>query len=507
MAKERVARSTSFAAPVGGWNTKDSLDQMPATDAIILKNVFPSTSGVKIRNGFTTQATGLGSAAVQTLIEHNSADGTRKLLAAANGNIYDASTFGGAASSLGSGFTSNRWQTTCFRNNTIFVNGVDTPQKYDGATLGAAAYTVIATPANLINVCSFSNRLYFIEKNTGKVWYGSVDAITGALTSFDVSSLLERGGYLQWCGSWTTQGADGASAFFVIISSNGEVLLYSGDYPGSPNWAIVGHYYISNPLSYRCGIHFGPDVLIMTEMGLVPLSTVLTSDTTQSALGQDQGTIGKIQTSFREAAGVYKSNFMWQACFYPKGNYMIFNIPIATDTLTEQYVLNVSTGAWCQFTGMNACSWAVANEKLYFGGTDGKVYLADYGANDNNNSIPVDIKTSYQYFGDRESLKRFLMLRPLISGDTATSFSINLDCDFVENQATDSISITGSSGSSWDTATWDTDGWDSSSGAFQNWYSIAGIGRCASIRLKGSYLNAQFQISAFNITYEKGGLF
>ena len=79
-------------APTGGWNARDSLDSMDPTDAISLVNLFPTFGQVQRRNGWGIYATGLGGA-VQTLSEFNAAS-VRKLLAAANGSIFDVSSPG-----------------------------------------------------------------------------------------------------------------------------------------------------------------------------------------------------------------------------------------------------------------------------------------------------------------------------------------------------------------------------------------------------------------------------
>ena len=107
----QTAISQSLPAPVGGWNARDPLESMPVTDAVTLTNVFPSTRTVDLRKGYREHADGMGSGAVETIVEHVDGDGTKYLLAAANSNIYDATTFGGSATSEGSGFTNNRWQT------------------------------------------------------------------------------------------------------------------------------------------------------------------------------------------------------------------------------------------------------------------------------------------------------------------------------------------------------------------------------------------------------------
>jgi hypothetical protein len=59
----------------------------------------------------------------------------------------------------------------------------------------------------------------------------------------------------------------------------------------------------------------------------------------------------------------------------------IVNVPL-TATQYEQYVRNTSTGAWCRFTGWNACTFGVFADRLYFGTPDGRLVLADTGQQD-----------------------------------------------------------------------------------------------------------------------------
>ena len=89
-------------APTGGWNARDSLDSMDPTDAVSLINLFPTFGQVVRRNGWGIYATGLGGA-VQTLSEFNAAS-VRKLLAAANGSVFDVSS-PGPVTTIASSFT------------------------------------------------------------------------------------------------------------------------------------------------------------------------------------------------------------------------------------------------------------------------------------------------------------------------------------------------------------------------------------------------------------------
>ena len=91
------AMEKSSNAPIGGWNTRDSLDDMPKKDAIKLENWFPGLGSVKMRNGISSHATGIGSSNVEWLGEYHSGS-DRDLLAAGGGGIYDASAAGAATS-------------------------------------------------------------------------------------------------------------------------------------------------------------------------------------------------------------------------------------------------------------------------------------------------------------------------------------------------------------------------------------------------------------------------
>src|SRR3990167_6661874 len=98
---------TSVPSPVGGWNARDSIDDMQGDEAVLLVNIFPGQGECVLRNGQIAHATTLGGV-VEALGEFN-AGSTRKMFAAANGNIWNT-TSAGAGSSLASGFASNRWQ-------------------------------------------------------------------------------------------------------------------------------------------------------------------------------------------------------------------------------------------------------------------------------------------------------------------------------------------------------------------------------------------------------------
>ncbi|MGR8921007.1 MAG: hypothetical protein ACU85V_15435, partial [Gammaproteobacteria bacterium] len=131
------ARVVSITAPVGGWNTRDSLDQMSATDAVVLDNMIPEIGKVSARKGYGTllsdMATDLGgtwsNASVDTLIPITIGTNTR-LLACLDGGVARVDT-GTATQIVADGtYSSDYWSHTVFADSTapttptvIAVNG------------------------------------------------------------------------------------------------------------------------------------------------------------------------------------------------------------------------------------------------------------------------------------------------------------------------------------------------------------------------------------------------
>jgi len=176
--KKKSSGSVSLPAPVGGWNARDSLSDMPATDAVYLTNWFPATTELILRNGYTKWATGLP-AQVDTLMNYQSGT-SGKLLAISNGAVYNVTNGGAVGAALLSGLSNSRWQycniTTAGGSFLYMANGVNTPYIYDGTTwtsiTGASTPAITGvTTTTLNNPIVFKNRVFFTQTNTLKIWY------------------------------------------------------------------------------------------------------------------------------------------------------------------------------------------------------------------------------------------------------------------------------------------------------------------------------------------------
>lgn len=502
--RRRVAQGASLPAPVKGWNARDPLDGMDPGYAIRLDNFVPRPGAVELRAGYASHATSVGtsSSVVETMMTYNN-DGTAKMLAAANGAVFDV-TSAAAGTSLGTGYTNNRWQWVDFNKKLIAVNGADTPQTYDGTTLSSVTFTGSGlTPASLIGVTAFKSRLFFIEKDTANFWYGGVNSVSGALSKFPLAEVHSSFGDLKAMATITLDGGNGPDDLIAFIGSTGAVLVYSGTDPSSAStWSIVGRFEIGAPVGMRPALQTGGDSAVITADGYIPLLQVMRGG--RESAGR-YAISDVIQGAVNDAVRDYGVNFGWEGVLYSKANLAIFNVPAVEGTRYEQHVLNTQTGAWCRFTGIPAVSWCVFNDEAYFGSVDGTVYKFDSGVNDNGAAIAGDAQSAFHYLGGRGSLKNFHLYRPIVSSDGVVPIEMGLGVDFDTDIPVTATTSTVAAGGDWNSAEWDVADWSPGARIQKDWQSAGSFGYSASVRLKVSTSTQQVKWYATDFTFEKGG--
>jgi hypothetical protein len=115
--QQRKATTTSIAAPLGGWNARDSIAEMNPMDAVTLENFFPTPSDVTLRKGYSKYSVITTSTGVQTI-----------------SSITYAGTLATLTTASAHGLTTGR---------TISITGC-TPSVYNGI------YTITVTGANTL---------------------------------------------------------------------------------------------------------------------------------------------------------------------------------------------------------------------------------------------------------------------------------------------------------------------------------------------------------------------
>lgn len=490
-----TSKGVSLPAPVKGWNARDTWPNMQVDEAIQLDNLFPEFDGVRLRKGYEAYSTGTGS--VLTL--HSYRYGAiSKLLAFANGKIWD-STASGAATSLATGLGTGIWSVVNFGAYAIMVNGVDTPRKFDGTSVTTTTFTGTGlTATNLFGVSVFKNRLFLWENNSLSFWYGSTQAIAGTLTKFDLSFVAALGGKIVAISSWTIDAGDGVDDAFVVVLSTGQIVIYQGTDPGT-DFALIGIFQVGSPISPRGIVKFGGDLIIVTADGYLPLSKALPLGRTNDSVSISD----KISGAVKDATRLTRDSFGWQCIQYPKGGYLLFNVPTTQGTF-EQHVMNTRTGAWCRFIGQPSQCWAVHEDELYFGST-ASVCMADTGTSDGGGLIQFDVRTSFSPMISKGTLKLWKAARPTLRINGKIPLVNSLSVDYETKEPMAAISSVEVPGGEWDVAIWDVDFWAPPFIIRNTWETISGLGRTASLWIRGATSTQELALFSIDYLVEPGG--
>lgn len=504
--KTTTARTRSVSSPVGGWNARDSLANMPENQASILDNWFPEASFVRSRGGSAQFADTQTALVIESLMSYTGLT-TQKFFAASNNKIFNVTAGGTISSSDISGLTNNRWQYVNFGNvagNWLnMCNGADTPRIYDGAAWANMSLTGSGlTITNLIQPMNHENRLWFVEKGKLWAWYLPVASISGTLTKFDLTGFASKGGYLMAIATWSRDSGSGPNDYIVFITSEGELIMYYGTDPNdATNWTLASIYRMGKPIGRRCFLRIGSELVLMTEDGFVPLSKLINFGRQTTGISISDN----IKDAVNGAVLAYVNNYGWEAKFFPLANMGIFNIPVAEGSTQQQYVVNTQTGAWCRFKNLNGNCFEVFNEKLYFGGNDGKVYQAEIGTADGTSAIQTEALPAYSYFGAPGRQKRWTLARPVMRSTGLLTVAAKISVDYQYNPPAFISSASESAGSAWDVSPWDVSPWGDSFQVTKGWKATTGFGNAAALGIKTSTKYQNIEWLANDYIYEVGG--
>jgi len=505
-------KTVSIPAPVGGLNARDSLAEMPPTDAIKMDNWDPNTTNVSLRLGAQYQSTGYPGW-VETLMAYNSPAGVNKLFAASSGNIYDATSVGAVGAAVVTGNSSNRWNyTTIGTAGGYFmpcVNGTDFMQVYNGSTwqqvTGVSAPIAITGVATntLRFVAQWKQRLYFIQNNTLGFWYLGVSSIGGAANYFDLSAQFKLGGYLVAIAPWSAGSASSPQDYIAFLSSQGEVVVYQGFDPTLVGlFQLAMRFRVGTPVGSRPTTQIGDDIGVVSTDGLYLLREAMSTNQSDPRAALSY----KIEQSINQDAGTYGANFGWQVVCWPTGSKIIVNVPAITNSSQYQYVFNTISKAWSRYTGWNAACFEVFQGNIYFGGA---TYVAQCftGNNDFGVSITGDLKPAFSYFKTPGQNKQWTLVRPVWGSDDAFSTAYTLNYNFSDKTPAYPISFpTYTSKATWNVSSWNTTAWFSGSATYTQFKAVSGIGYNASCRIQAASQRANLALYSIDYVFKPAGI-
>jgi len=170
--------------------------------------------------------------------------------------------------------------------------------------------------------------------------------------------------------------------------------------------------------------------------------------------------------------------------------------------------MNNITKSWARFTGVNAFTFEMHYDNLYFGDTDRVCKFWDTWA-DAGNAISATVQQAYNYFDSRGQNKRFTLVRPIFLTDNGLpSVFCAINTDFNTQQQLGQVSFNPSALSVgvWDVGDWDDAFWGGTLAVNKDWQGVSGIGYCASISLNVASKGIEVHWASTDFVMEKGGV-
>lgn len=533
--RNQIIEARPLPAPVKGWYVGAPMADAPVGTAFLLENMFPEYDYVRLRGGAVQYASGM-SGVVRTLMPFT--DGTAgKLFALNGGNIYDISLGGAVGAPVVTGLNATAIMTFTQYSGTgpqtlVCANGVDPLQFFNGTSWSTApAWTGLGAAA-ISNVWQYKNRLYGIAANSTDVYYVGVNAIGGPATVFPMGPLLRLGGKLVAGGTWTQLTSNGELYMWFVISTEGEIVTYTGSFPGDTTvspWTQSGCYKLSRPLGQNCIQAGGGDIAVLTEQGIQAFSQARQLD--EIAISPRAVSVA-IGPAFREAVLARAGLTGWQMIVWPLRYMAIVNMPQIGPPHT-QFISNARTGAWCRYTGWDARCFAVHGlnqSALYYGTSDGRVMQAEQGGMDDGLSYCGTLFYSYSAIGTLDvgttgtsgtgvstgqatSRKRIPMVRPRFQTNIrgiVPKITIRTNFD-TTIPSPPQPSGTIPAGALWGVAKWGVDKWPGPSFfETQNWiptYALASvIAPVVQISIKNA-TTPDLRLTNLDVMFETGNIF
>ena len=353
--------------------------------------------------------------------------------------------------------------------------------------------------SRLIKVAVVKGRVMFVEKDSSNVWYGGFESVRGVLTKFPLGFIHPQGGNVVDIATLTLDGGVGQDDLTCFFMSNGDMLLYQGiDIAIGGSWSKIGTFSIGKLLGDNKPIHYANDTVAITQDGIVPIQDMIARARNQN---QDTKISNKIASTIAAIGERYGENRKgWQSHFFPKANWLLFNIPSDAGTGYHQYIMNSQTKAWARFIDIPAFCWHEYNDKILFGGPNGIIYEMNSGYSDDGDFINGNIETAFTYLRTAED-KNFNFAKTLLETNGNLELGLGVSTNFKRRAEIPTSGSVASSSLGWGELTWADWMWGDSEVTENKWQEVHGEGSSVSLRCSVKGKGIQLSIYSFDLLY------
>lgn len=519
-----AAQPYTFPAPVMGLVLNENIVSAPPGSARVLDNWICRSNAIECRGGSRKYATIHASGNPVVSMFTYKAGTVEKLFAATAGAVFDLTTVADASvvptaafSGQASGYYSAVNFGTTSGNYLYVCNGSNKPRLFDGTTwtaidgVSSPAITGVTT-TDLAQAWTYASRLWFAQKNTMTAWYLPVDSIGGAALSVSLAGIFKKGGSLLMGASWSLDAGDGLDDKCVFISTEGEVAVFAGIDPSSAaTWALQGVYELSRPLGKNAVMKAGGDLLVATDVGLVPMSEAIKRDVAALAPG---AVSRRIEPYWQQIASHYLTEALpWEMERWPAEGVMIVTQPRTAADIGTMLVANLQTGAWTRFTGMDARCLAHFGGYVYFGASNGTVRRMQEGGDDDGLPYTCIWLGQHDRMGSMGE-KTLAQMRPMFTSNIPILPAVTALPNYNETLPSPPSAAVSSGAEGWDVSVWDVSLWDATAApattaADSQWVAIGRTGHALAPVVQvtmGGTVKPEVTLIGVDATIRPGGM-
>jgi len=535
----QTTQGVTIPAPMGGMVSNRPVAEMPLTETLYTVNMNSEAFGLRVRKGYKEWCNPVNDGiftGIRTIVPGNASGRLNvgdKLFCTTQDGVYDISS-GGAVDPVkvvdfadkgeDAGWCS--WHNFTNTAGAQFImlcdliNGyyiydfaIDTWSKVQEGTNPGTINGV--DPDLFCFVTVWKNRVWFVERNSTRAWYlETVGILTGKAIAFDFGSKMRYGGFLKGIYSWTLDAGYGIDDHLVAISSEGDILVYTGTDPTTAGqFGLKGVWYVGEtPRGRRIANESGGDILIGTQFGIIPISRLVNG----MQPGDEENYItAKINALFRQRYAERRNLFGYEMKIHPSEGGMLIVLPKLENTPYTQLFLDLTTQSWSVWLDVPIITTEHYRGETYFGDVENRIYYLAPGPDnvlvaDPNaaREVRFGILTAFSDFGSPVRQKRVQFIRPIFIADSVPSYEVEAKYDYDIRPPTEE----GFSGNAalptgiWDDTYWNQSLWAGSYQIDQPVYGATGIGRMVAISLNGTSLATDTTLAGFELMLDAGGL-
>ena len=502
----------AFASPINGIDISQPLPGGDPLKAIRLENLVPRVLGCELRKGYVRWVSNLTNE-VRSFMNYQPPTGEGKLFAAcADGDVFDVTASSDSSVvpvpvlSVVGGQPPGEWTSLNFTSSggvhvmvavaraggLYTYDGTDWTEVVEGPDPGQITGV---DPSTFTSVSSYKGRLCFTALDSAVMWYLDTGLVTGTATALDFGPVMPHGGSLSAIANWTFDGGGsgvaatggGLNSKLVVVGSQGDVLVYSGDdMDTAEGFRMEGRWFVGRvPAGDRFISQYGTDVVILSERGMSFLSEIMR--------GQGFFNSALVGKNINSELAVQVSNTInsryWEVSFLPSEQLLVINRP-DPDFSNLQWGYEVNTKAFCTLSGIPMNTVTSFDGRSFCGDLEGNVWWCFQGDSDGtvDEVLGRDLEgtcvSTFQPFGEGFRIKRFLMVRPSFIATSPPAFKAQINGEWNLNLPQGVPAYIGAGSSLWDNDKWDRAVWGGVGKAYEAWSGATGTGRYGSLALR-----------------------